>query len=171
MSQAHWRTCWPLGFMSRRTTQAGGKYIYVHTLHGERAHTAHAHTHSWWQHKKEDICDPSLNFISLIWNVDNSYIVWIFITFESENKCIYLPPFFWTSLQSAQLCIQWQPEPWPWMLLQCDTCKKYPCLYSHNCPCKCQYLTFTSWHTVNIFHFTVYIIRDIWYVHSLNWGH
>ena len=90
-----------------------------------------------------------------------------FISFKSEY---WMHWYFLPFLKSLQLRIQWQPEPWPWLLLRSDTYKKHPCLYSYNCPCKCQYLTFTRWHTVNISHFAVYSTRDIQHVHSLNWG-
>ena len=180
MSQAHWRTCWPLGFMSRHTTRAGGRRTC--TLCAANVHIQPACTRTQLiatslmteQEGRYLWCLAKLHSSNMKWryfshSLDN-YDLW-----KVNRECIYFPPFFFffffTSLEPPRPCIQWQPEPWPWMLLQCDTCKKYPCLYSHNCPCKCQYLTFTRWHTVNILHFTVYIMPDIRYVHSLNWGH
>lgn len=65
----------------------------------------------------------------------------------------FSPPYLFQHSSGLKRCLfSRQLEPWPWMLLHHDTCTKILCLYYYNCPCKCQYLTFSRCHTVSIFH-------------------
>ena len=162
MNQTCWRTCWPFGFMSRHTTEVRRKKKHMHTAWQKHLACTNRTPHTC-NHRKTDNGLRNLlfyfNYFFLICNPSPRH--WIANRQMDGRKtsgsrvCFFF--FFFTQLcmwySCPHSCVSsgsLNPDP------EWNCFVKYVCFCSYNCPCKCQYLTFTRWHAVNISHFIVY---------------